>query len=127
MSEKGVFLCPTLRVFEMMKKQPLMPKGIREGLYEVSVLFTTKLAKRRVKLLVGQDGADPEGTLEEMKLMKACGVPEAATWLGVQDRLGAVAPNMEADLVILDRDPLEEIGNMEAVFMVVQRGKIVKP
>ncbi|GIW50757.1 MAG: Xaa-Pro dipeptidase [Gemmatimonadales bacterium] len=49
----------------------------------------------------------------------------AAELLGIQDRTGRVAPGLEADLIVVERNPLEELRTLQDVLMVVNNGKIV--
>jgi len=44
-------------------------------------------------------------------------------WFGQLDRYGAVAPGKSADLVLLDRNPLQDIAATKAIRMVVLKGK----
>ena len=48
----------------------------------------------------------------------------AAELFGIEDRTGLVAPGMEADLIVLERNPLEDIGVVQDVLMVVSDGEI---
>lgn len=45
-------------------------------------------------------------------------------WFGKLDRFGAVAPGKAADLVLLDRNPLEDIGATRAIHAVILRGTV---
>jgi imidazolonepropionase-like amidohydrolase len=45
-------------------------------------------------------------------------------WFGRLDRFGAVAVGKAADLVLLDRNPLEDIAATRAIHAVVQRGQV---
>lgn len=49
----------------------------------------------------------------------------AAELLGIQDRTGRVAQGLEADLIVVERNPLEELRTLQDVLMVVNNGKIV--
>ena len=49
----------------------------------------------------------------------------AAESLGWADKLGAVAPGMEADLVAVDGNPLEDITAVRRVIWVMRGGKVV--
>jgi len=70
---------------------------------------------------------------DELELLVDCGLkPEdalrAATWnpalyLGEQDHCGTVSAGKTADLVLLDDDPLAEIGNVRKIAGVMVRGK----
>ncbi len=45
-------------------------------------------------------------------------------WFDEIDRYGAIRPGMAADLVLLDRNPLEDIAATRAIRLVVMRGKL---
>jgi imidazolonepropionase-like amidohydrolase len=49
----------------------------------------------------------------------------AAESLELQDRIGAVAPGMEADLIAVDGDPLEDITALRRVVFVMKGGKVL--
>ncbi len=44
-------------------------------------------------------------------------------WFGQLDRYGSIAPGKAADLVLLDRNPLDDIAATRAIATVVMRGK----
>ncbi len=48
-----------------------------------------------------------------------------AEHLGIADRKGQVREGMEADLILLDKDPAENIANMQFIERVFLKGKIV--
>jgi imidazolonepropionase-like amidohydrolase len=137
MIAKDVFLCPTLHVFvKMALEEPLTPQEEAIAtLRDLSDHFTREMARRKVKLLVGQDGIDPDGALCEMEHLKRCGLGEAdiirgatlypAQWLGVADRLGAITPGREADIVVLKKNPLDDITNIRTPLVVIRKGAII--
>ena len=45
-------------------------------------------------------------------------------WLGKLDRYGSVATGKQADLVLLDRNPLEDIGATRMINAVILRGQV---
>lgn len=49
----------------------------------------------------------------------------AARILGAETEIGAVAPGMIADLVILEADPLADIRNTRRIWAVIQGGRVV--
>jgi hypothetical protein len=128
MKQNRVYLCPTLKVMEGMEEAALEGTRNRMAVDEL---------EGGVRLLVGQDGHDPAGTFVEMRLMKECGVSEAeiikgatiypAEWLGIDDRLGSIMPGKQANILVVEANPLEDISNLEAVFMVVHKGNALSP
>ncbi len=59
--------------------------------------------------------------LEALKAATATG----AELLGVQGRTGRIAQGLEADLIVVERNPLEDIRTTEDVLLVVNNGKVV--
>jgi imidazolonepropionase-like amidohydrolase len=117
MLENNVYICPTL------------------WMYGYDDIFTREFIKNKVKILVGHDGPSPSLLFTEMKLLRDRGLSEVeiirgatiypAQWLGVEDRYGSISPGMLANLVILDKNPLEDIGNFESPYMVIKNGQVV--
>jgi len=112
-----------------------MRRRVMAAMEEISRQFVRELAARHVKMLVGQDGCRPGATLEEMELLRDCGVPDIeilrgatlypAEWLGVADRLGSVSKGRVANLLVLKADPLDDIGNMKTILFVIRKGLVV--
>lgn len=151
MKAKRAYLCPTLSVLtdleevaiEQVKTQmgvdsvpPPVLEMIRaqtKAMGDVSRLFVREFARDSVPMLVGQDGDDPAGTLQEMKMLQENGVSPLeiirgatlypARWLGVDNRLGSIAVGKQANLVICDKDPLQDVGNLESGALVIVDGK----
>ena len=117
MLENNVYICPTL------------------WMYGHEDVFTQKFIKNKVKILVGHDGPSPSLLFTEMKLLRDRGLSELeiirgatiypAQWLGVEDRYGSISPGMLANIVILDKNPLEDIGNFKSPYMVIKNGQVV--
>lgn len=49
----------------------------------------------------------------------------AAELFGLEGRVGAIAPGLEADLIVLERNPLDDIAVVQDVLMVVSDGRVV--
>jgi hypothetical protein len=154
MRERGAYFCPTLSVvfdlessaIEQVKTRmgvdsvpPQVLEMVRtqtKAMKEVSCFFVREFAKESVAMLVGQDGDNPAGTLTEMKALQENGVSPTeilrgatiypARWLGVDGRLGSIAVGRQANLLIVREDPLQNIGNLDSVSVVIQGGRVVE-
>lgn len=49
----------------------------------------------------------------------------AADLFGLSDRTGRIEEGLEADLIVLERNPLDDIGVVQDVLMVISDGKVV--
>ncbi len=143
MVEKNVCFCPTLHVFKYNVEHPEVfqdnnledRRRIFRSLLEVSLFITSVMAKRGVRILVGQDGWNPIFTALEMQMLVETGLPAAETikgatvypaeWLGVADEYGSIAPGKRANILILDEDPLQDMENAGAVYAVIKDGEVM--
>jgi imidazolonepropionase-like amidohydrolase len=95
-----------------------------------------------IAVVVGSDAGNigtlhGPGIFREMDLMQAAGmtpleVLRAATFngakaLGLAGDAGTLDPGRLADLVILERDPLEDVGNLSAIYRVMKDGRLYDP
>ena len=143
MKEKGVYLDPTITAVVDMSDP--------EGEYDNPILqmrgkamlptvreMTTRAWKMGLKIVAGTDTsyfdknnrtlADEmielsDAGLEPMNAIKA-GTSVSAEELGVDKRTGSIRVGYEADLVVIDRSPLENIRHIGDVIMVVNNGRI---
>jgi len=46
--------------------------------------------------------------------------------LGLGDRIGALAPGMEADLIAVDGDPLSDVTALQRVVFVMKGGEVFR-
>jgi imidazolonepropionase-like amidohydrolase len=106
--------------------------------YANDQLFIKKYAAAGGKFFVGTDNYYHDiaglGVWQEMELMADAGVPPLAILQGAtinpatfvhQDKnLGTVETGKLADLIILDKNPLEDIQNIRSLETVIQHGKI---
>ena len=51
---------------------------------------------------------------------------DAATLLGIANRAGTIAVGKDADLVLVNGDPLREISALRRIVTVIRRGVVVK-
>lgn len=103
--------------------------------------FVRAMADAGVPVLAGTDGGDVPyvfpgfGVHDELAELVAAGLSphralraatvEPARFLGFGDRLGVVAKGRAADLVVLDGDPLADIGNTRRIHAVLVRGRLI--
>jgi imidazolonepropionase-like amidohydrolase len=111
-----------------------------ERWYQQSLRNTEKLYRAGVPLIFGTDtpfafGNFFHSVMNEVRALKLAGLPneailrmatsDAATALGISDRVGTIAPGMLADLVLLDGDPVSDIEALGHVDLVMKEGRIV--
>jgi imidazolonepropionase-like amidohydrolase len=140
MLQNDVYFCPTLHAFKYMQAQQSKEPNKNmldklEVLVRISLFFTKEMIKQNVKILVGQDGLMPKFTFDEMRYLKELGLSELeiikgatiypALWLGIADQIGSISPNKKANILILNKNPLEDIQNIRTTHVVLQNGKVV--
>ena len=54
----------------------------------------------------------------------AAATASAARMLGMEDQIGSIQPGKQADLLIVDGDPTEDIAALSRVRLVMQAGRI---
>ena len=93
-----------------------------------------------VKVVVGLDlgagAVDPSIYVREMAMFVEAGISPMdaiqagtrvpAEMLGWGERLGTIEPGMLADIIAVPGNPLEDIGQLERVSMVMMGGKLIK-
>lgn len=107
-----------------------MPEGWR---------WFRRAREKGVKVVFGTDavpGAHGRNAEEFIYRVQAGGQPPmealvsanalAAEAVGLADRIGAIAPGMEADIIAIDGDPLTDITAVRRVVFVMKGGRIVK-
>jgi len=144
MVERGTFLVPTIAVVADLA----MPGGD----YDNAVLtvrgrhmlprvreMVSRAHARGVRIVSATDtGYGPESVLrlshELLELVNVglsplealrAATTTAAALLGIDDRVGQVTVGFEGDLLVLERNPLDDIGAFQDVLLVMNNGKIV--
>jgi imidazolonepropionase-like amidohydrolase len=140
MKERGVALCPTLTASEAVAQYAGWKKGVDPepvDLREKRETFKAALAAG-VRIASGSDvGVFAHGdNARELALMVAYGmapleVLRAATAgnarvLHLESRIGRVAPGLDADLIAVAGDPIQDIAATSRVQFVMQAGAIVR-
>ena len=144
MVEKGTFLVPTIAIVSDLT--------IPGGDYDNAVLnvrgrhmlprvreMARNAHEMGVKIAAATDtGYGPESTTTlAHELIELAGVgmtplealraatTTAAELFGLESQIGAIAPGFEADMIVLERNPLDDIAVVQDVLMVVSDGKVV--
>lgn len=113
----------------------LMEQGIPRKLQ----MFKRAMAQQGLRVIMGTDataGAHGQNAREIVYRVQVAGQPPmdailgatsmAALALGMEDRIGWVAPGMEADLIAVDGDPLRDISALRRVVFVMKGGRVYK-
>lgn len=138
----GVYFTPTLNVLEAWRVSPPSlpwfspenPARHWNAFADAATRITQILAERGVKFLIGQDGADPNGTVREMELLVAVGIPAAdvlraatlhpAQWLKLDHEIGSLQVGRRADLVVVGDDPIRDMTALRSPLLVLQGGTV---
>ena len=136
MIAKGVFWCPTIYVGVWVADG----RGkLWQEMRDVEAKAFGIAVKKGVKIAYGTDvGGYPwtENQAKEFAYMVKYGMTPmqaiqsattvAADLLDAEDRLGAIAPGMFADVVAVGSDPLADITELERVKFVMKNGEVIK-
>jgi imidazolonepropionase-like amidohydrolase len=140
MHDRGVFLVPTLAVrvgLAESKFPPLVQAKADRAMKQQDAMVKRALALG-VKIALGTDaGVYPHGdNALEFVLMAAdgmtaaqslkAGTSSAAELLGLQDQVGALRPQMAADIVAVPGNPIADIKVVQSVMFVMKGGVIYK-
>jgi imidazolonepropionase-like amidohydrolase len=144
MHEHHVCFTPTLAVLAMIANTTsTSPEDVAVAIRSRGILPRSRETVRHarqigVTVIAGTDGGytptDPHQISDEMAELAATGMPpmeviqaatsKAAECLGIAKRTGSIRPGLEADLIVLDSDPLSDINAVRDVLLVVNDGKI---
>jgi imidazolonepropionase-like amidohydrolase len=128
------FVTPALRLDALRSLPPAAQLRI-EGRARRARETTRRMFEGGVRIGLGSDAhMYPGGVARELEALVAAGLTprdalraatvDAATIAGA-DQVGRIAPGLLADLVLLDGDPLQDIGNVRKIWQVIQGGWIV--
>ena len=141
MAEKDVTLDPTLvkvtpevwpaQRFDRLKAQL---DDLSSEQFEIHVEVIDLARHSGVNLIIGRDNWDWDYAYE-LEAYDRAGVPRsdilkmatanAARAIGRDGEFGTIEKGKTADIIIVDGEPLERIGDLRNVFMVIKEGEIV--
>lgn len=143
MAERGIVLVPTLTTFHDLAERfaaEFPPVLVAQAKRQREEAYRTLAAARSagVVLAMGHDSGPPGDDAVELVRMVEGGLPPlaaitaatsgAARALGLQGKIGVVAPGMVADLVVIDGDPAADIRvltDRASIWLVFQAGRPV--
>lgn len=106
--------------------------GEAKALGKRAVVHAPAADGARAAILAGAHGRNAEEFVYRVeagqKLMVALrsATSVAAESLGLADRIGAITPGLEADLVATDGNPLDDITAVRRVVFVMKGGKVYR-
>jgi imidazolonepropionase-like amidohydrolase len=114
-------------------------KKTEEGISLKLDMFRRAIRHKDLKIIMGTDataGAHGQNAREIIYRVNVAGQPAmdaivAATSLnaealGMADRIGSVAPGMEADLIAVDGNPVADITSLQRVVFVMRAGRVYR-
>jgi hypothetical protein len=123
-----------------MADETVEQKNQRKESYELVKKQLPYLQKAGIKIIAGSDAAalntyvyPAESLIDELMIFKEAGLTSleilqtatvnGAHYFGRLDSMGSVAEGKIADLVLLDKNPLLDIGAVRNIFAVVKKGR----
>ena len=116
------------------------PMGSAPSIWDAVKEAVRKCYDAGIPMAVGCDAGIPfvpfgEAVHDEMACLNEAGIPPLevitmatggnAKLLKMEDHIGTIEPGKDADLIVLGKDPLEDIRNTKTIQLVVSKGKIV--
>ena len=103
--------------------------------YEIAKRITLRAYKAGVAICAGTDDDQEQFVNDEMRLLVTdagfspidaitAATKNSAAALHLEKTKGSIGPGMDADLLILTRNPLNDINNIKSVDMVIKHGHV---
>lgn len=132
------------------EKWPTVVKWLREnGIPEsisrndsIMAVNLRKLTKAGVNIATGTDAGNigtqhASSYIQELQAMQNAGLTTAeilkastinpATGFGLENRIGAVEEHKQADLLLLNKNPLESLDHLNSIYRVIKKGQVLTP
>jgi len=142
---EGVYVTPTIVIYHYKAKLLGTPEMIEKGkkMVETMLQILARFREAGIPLMMGTDFPPTktkipyaELVIKELELLKGAGysnlellqisTKNPAEFMGVFEEVGSIEENKRADLVLLSKNPLEDISNLRSVETVFVKGKKVK-
>jgi imidazolonepropionase-like amidohydrolase len=138
MARRHVYWTPTLIYYETSwHGDPPERRALKQRAYARMRPYVARAFRAGVPILAGTDLLDARGAglLDELERLVAAGLtprqalaaatvnPHALTGRGP----GAIRPGGEASLLVVDGDPLADIGNLRRLRTIILRGRLLEP
>ncbi|GGT26381.1 amidohydrolase family protein [Streptomyces purpureus] len=134
--DRGIVICPAVSPHWQM-----LPRFFGEERAAAMFDLVRQMAEAGAKLIAGTDAgvqrAGFDGLVPALSFYAHLGLPngrildmatgDAADALGLGGTTGRIAPGFRADLLVVDGDPLEDLGALKAVRAVVAEGRLHEP
>ncbi|WJY50110.1 amidohydrolase family protein [Streptomyces chengbuensis] len=134
--DRGIAVCPAVSPHWQM-----LPRFFGEERAAAMFDLVRQMAEAGAKLIVGTDAGVQrtgfDGLVPALSFYAHLGLPngrildmataDAADALGLGGTTGRIAPGFRADLLVVDGDPLEDLGVLKAVQAVVAEGRLREP
>jgi len=130
------FLAPSHADFMRKTLEQVKDTSEYDRYLKVSLANTVAAHKAGIRIVAGTDFQFVlPGLHWELELLVRAGfsplealrtvTSNAAAALGLEGRLGCVAPGAAADLIVLGADPIEDIRNTQKIHTLIQGGRII--
>ncbi len=134
--KNNVYVDPTLSIYEAMLKDNLNEQSIWPKVLQL----TKKMYDKGVKILSGTDIPNfelvPGKSLHnELELLVDAGIPSpevlkiatrnGAESMGLLNQTGTIEKGKQADILVLQSNPIEDISNTQDISMVISDGEII--
>lgn len=103
--------------------------------YEIAKRIVSRAYAAGVTICAGTDDDQEQFVQDEMRLLVAdagfrpidaviAATKNSAAAASLNDRKGSISPGMDADLLVLSQNPLENIDNIKSVYLVIKGGRV---